>query len=372
MATNNPMEHSRDLLDAPFASVLVAGGRGVVGRAVVEHAVAMGATVDAISRGKPDFATTANFHSVDLSDPTSVQSLSGLAPEHLVYAAVSELPDLRAGWLDPAQIAKNGAMLRLLFDAIDTSALRHVTILQGTKAYGGHITGNMRVPAREDEPRVVHENFYWLHEDFIREQQRGKGWHFTIMRPQFVLGDVIGSNMSLVAALGVYATLAKASGGPLDFPGHPDNITECVDARLLARCIDWTARSPACHNETYNVTNGDVISWLDFWPTLAAQWDMQPGRTAPVRLASSMAASAQRWRDIARHHRLREPDMDRLIGASWHLASFAWANPATPGKPSLISTIKIRQAGWHDCLATEQNIIDLLQRMRDQNYLPAR
>ncbi len=50
-------------------------------------------------------------------------------------------------------------------------ALRHVTIMQGGKAYGVHIHPQIAVPARERWPRDPHENFYWLQEDFLRERQ---------------------------------------------------------------------------------------------------------------------------------------------------------------------------------------------------------
>ena len=80
------------------------------------------------------------------------------------------------------------AMLRNLLDAIESPRLRHVTLLQGTKAYGAHLGMRMRLPAREREPRVEHPNFYFEQEDFLRDRQRGRDWSWTILRPQVVLG----------------------------------------------------------------------------------------------------------------------------------------------------------------------------------------
>jgi hypothetical protein len=60
-------------------------------------------------------------------------------------------------------------MLRNLIDPLSgVASLRHVTVIQGTKAYGIH-QYPMRVPARERFPRDDHANFYWLQEDYIKE-----------------------------------------------------------------------------------------------------------------------------------------------------------------------------------------------------------
>jgi len=82
---------------------------------------------------------------------------------HLVYAALYEKPGLYAGWLEADQIQTNGRMLENLFEPLSRSSprLRHVTLLQGTKAYGAHVRP-IPLPAREnrDELRDV-ANFYW-------------------------------------------------------------------------------------------------------------------------------------------------------------------------------------------------------------------
>ena len=90
---------------------------------------------------------------------------------HLLYAALYEKPELVAGWRDPEQMAVNEAMLRNLMDALQAGAkgLRHVTILQGTKAYGGHVEP-APVPCKERWPRHQHDNFYWLQEDLLRQR----------------------------------------------------------------------------------------------------------------------------------------------------------------------------------------------------------
>ena len=111
-------------------------------------------------------------------------------------------------------------MLRNLFEPLASAAknLQHVTLLQGTKAYGAHIEP-FPVPARERWPRHPHENFYWLQEDYLRDKQKGKDWYWTILRPQIIFGESLGSNMNAIPAIGVYAALLREAGLPLSFPG---------------------------------------------------------------------------------------------------------------------------------------------------------
>ena len=87
----------------------------------------------------------------------------------------------------------NLTMLRNLFDPLEGAAkdLQHVSLLRGRKAYGAHL-GPIAIPARERNPRHQHDNFYWLQEDFLRSRQQGKRWHWTIQRPQIVVGGAIG------------------------------------------------------------------------------------------------------------------------------------------------------------------------------------
>ena len=59
---------------------------------------------------------------------------------------------LVGGWSDPNQIRINGQMLEnLIVSLTQSNQLQHVTLLQGTKAYGAMV-GPMRVPARRVSP----------------------------------------------------------------------------------------------------------------------------------------------------------------------------------------------------------------------------
>lgn len=168
--------------------VLILGASGVVGFAAMKHYSALGGwRVTGCSRRPPLDRFGASFVPVDLMDREQCYSLFSDMPgvTHLVYAALEEKPGLAAGWLDTDQIARNEAMLRNVLEPLleRAKALRHVTLLQGGKAYGAHVRP-IPVPAREgrDEAYDV-PNFYWAQEKYLREMQRGSAWAWTILRP---------------------------------------------------------------------------------------------------------------------------------------------------------------------------------------------
>ncbi len=97
---------------------------------------------------------------------------------HLVYAALFEMPGLVEGWRNDQQITTNDRMLRNLLGPLLKAApgLRHVTLLQGTKAYGVHVRP-LAVPAREGRSEMREQpNFYWAQEDYLRAQQASRDW----------------------------------------------------------------------------------------------------------------------------------------------------------------------------------------------------
>ena len=158
-------------------TVLIAGASGLVGFAAAKHfATLPGCKVIAISRRKPEGLDGVELVSVDLTNRAQCTEVFGRMRDvtHLVYAALYEKPGLVRGWREPDQMETNRVMLENLFEPLRATAsrLEHVTLLQGTKAYGAHIAP-IAIPAKERQPRHQHENFYWLQEDYLRTRQTG-------------------------------------------------------------------------------------------------------------------------------------------------------------------------------------------------------
>ena len=253
--------------------ILIVGALGAVGQCALEHFEGLpNWQIVGISRRKPVFPTRANWVSVDLRDRADCEAkLSRLTDiTHIAYTAVYEKADVTRGWSEMDHVEINLAMLRNLVEVVERASpgLRHVTILQGTKAYGGHL-GPFRQPARESDPRYMPPNFYYDQMDWLAERQQGKEWTWTILRPQIVCGIALGSPLNIISAIGVYAAISREYGLPLRFPGGPSRIGEATDARLIAKAMEWAGTHAAAANQTFNIANGDVYVWENIWPRLA-------------------------------------------------------------------------------------------------------
>lgn len=356
-------------------TMLVAGASGLIGTAVVNEFLNAGWEVIALSRQVPAFVTGRNFLHLpfDLQDAAACRRSAAELGRvtHVLYAAVYELPGLIPGWTDPEQIETNGRMLRNLLEPLaEHAALEHVSILQGTKAYGGHVRP-MRIPARERHPRIEHPNFYWLHEDFIREHSARCGYSFTIFRPQLVLGPNVGVVMNPVPVIGAYAALRREEGLPFSYPGGPDWVWEAVDTRLIAAAALWAADAPAAAGETFNLTNGEVFSWRDMWPVIAETLGVEPGPDEPISMADYLPARARLWDSLVERYGLEPIPLDRLLGESHYYADLCFAFGASePPAPTFVSTVKIKQAGFTDTWDTEQSVCYWLDDLMARRILP--
>ncbi len=356
--------------------VLVVGATGVVGFAALKQ---FGGRSDckltAVSRREPLERFGADFLPLDLTDAAACAQAARDLPDvtRVVYAALYERPGLVAGWLEAEQIETNRRMLENLLVPLGETArgLRHVTLLQGTKAYGVHVAP-LAIPARENrsERRDV-PNFYWDQEDLLRSKPGGGPWHWTILRPQIVFGLSLGSAMNLIPAIGTYAALKRERGEALDYPGGLGPILEAVDADLLARVIDWAGSSPQARDEVFNVTNGDVFVWHNVWPAIADALGMTPGQHTPERLAETMPPQAEAWDAVRERHGLRAPGLDAFVGKSFHYADFCMAYGADRAvSPALVSTTKLRQAGFHEVMDSEVMFRKWFAEFQDRRLLP--
>ena len=362
--------------------VLVLGATGVVGRSAARRFLQdQRYEVVTFSRRHPGLPAGERVRqlSVDLTDAAATETaLREAGPvSRVVYAALHEQPDLIAGWQDREQIDTNTAMLRNVLDGLRAVAapVRHVSLLQGTKAYGFHVT-KMRVPAKESQPRVEHENFYWTQEDLLLERAAADGFGWTIFRPQFIFGDAIGAAMNLIPVIGCYAAIRRELGQPFSFPGGAPYVAEAVDSRLLASALHWAADAATARNETFNITNGDVFDWRDLWPSFAETLGIDVGPDINMSLAKWFPQQEDVWRRLVRRYGLKEHTLSELIGYSHAYAdnAFAWAPPGATvesrDNPVLLSTVKLRQAGFAECIDTELMFRHWLGQLRTDRIIP--
>ena len=352
---------------------MIVGSTGLVGAGAVEHFSKLEDwEVTAVARRRLAFPDSVRQLQIDLTDaPACIEGLQGLSTiTHVLYTALFEKPNLVASWRDEEQMAVNLAMLRNLMDALDRSApaLRHITLLQGAKAYGLHL-GTTPVPCKERSPRHPHDNFYWLQEDLLRERKPHRGWTFSILRPQLVLGTAPGP-MNIMVAIGALAAIQRELGHPLCFPGGTYGVYGASDSRLIARAVEFVGTHEICAGETYNIVNGDVFAWKDVWPGIAAHFGMPAGAPSPMCLADTMPQHEDVWKRIAEREGLAEPSLTRLASSSWQFADRAFGFGFEYPPHSVLNGLKLRGHGFTDFLDTEDAMIHWLQRLQDDKVLP--
>lgn len=359
------------------SNVLVVGASGVVGTSAINAFLREGWNVVGVSRREPEIEPSDRFRHLplDLFDRADVaEKLSQLSDiTHVAFAALSEQPGLVAGWADPEQMQINLDLLRVVIDPLTSgqnARLQHVSILQGTKAYGLHLHP-MDIPARERSPRDPHPNFYWLQEDYIKEKAAEHGFGYTIFRPQMVVGHAYGAAMNVVPVLGAYAAICREEGEPFGFPGGPSFVWEATDARLVGSALAWAANAPQARNETFNITNGDVFEWRSVWPAIADTLGVQAAPDRPMQMSTYLPARSAIWERIVRKRGLRPLSLDALLGESHHIADFCFATGATATPPpAFISAIKLRQAGFVEFYDTEEMFRYWIDNFIERNIIP--
>jgi nucleoside-diphosphate-sugar epimerase len=355
--------------------VLVVGASGLIGVAAIESFLDAGWDVVGISRRKPQLPSgrAVQFIPVDLRDEKAARAaLSPLGDiTHVAYTALYEnADDLVSGWSNAEQIKVNNAMLRNVIEPLvaGKSALKHVSILQGTKAYGVHLHP-IAIPARESDPRDNHANFFLDQQDYVRDAGAKHGFTYTVLRPQLVTGKIPGA-LNVLPAIGVYAAIRREKGEPFSFPGGPSFVWEAVDADLVGQVMMWAAQAPQAGNEIFNVTNGDVFAWRSVWPALAQTLGVDVGADEPMSLAAYIRDNSDVWTRIVTKYGLTSGDLRAFVGQGDQHADFAFAYGAPAGPVAFVSTIKLRKAGFNAAVDTQDAFRDALQSFIDRKLLP--
>jgi len=191
----------------------------------------------------------------------------------------------------------------------------------------------------------MHEqpNFYWNQERYLRAQQAGKAWHWSILRPVLIVGDSVGSAMNVIPALGAYAAMMRRAGkANLDYPGGVGRVAQAVDADLLAHAIAWSGEAETARNEIFNVTNGDVFMWPNVWPAIADALGFRAGEHVPLALDKEIRPREAEWAEICAQHGLRSGTLKEFVGLSFEYADYTMGyGRNTPGPAAIVSTIKL-------------------------------
>ena len=344
---------------------LVVGARGVIGRNLTDHLAALGGwDVIGVSRHGGPSAGPVRHVAVDLLDADESRKKLGVLTDvtHIFYAAYQDRPS----WAE--LVAPNLAMLVNAVETVERVApgLRHVSLMQGYKVYGGHL-GPFKTPARETDAYFMPPEFMVDQQRFLEDQQEGKGWTWSAIRPSVMCGFALGSPMNLAMVIAVYAAISKELGLPLRFPGKPgayDSLLEMTDAGLLARATVWTATNERCANQAFNVNNGDLFRWSEMWPKIARFFDLEVAPPLPMSLTDQMADKEPLWNSLIERHGL-EPHSYKDV-SSWPFGDFVFSWDYD----MFADGSKVRRFGFHEYIDTEAMFMDIFEDFRRRKVIP--
>jgi hypothetical protein len=115
------------------------------------------------------------------------------------------------------------------------------------------------------------------------------------------------------------------------------------------------------------VTNGDQLRWRHLFPAFARHFGMTHAEPQPVPLAEAMADRRDVWeRLVARHDLVPTPYEDLVRGEFGEFGEFI----VTSGFDNVSSTIRLRQAGFADCLGTEDRFLELFDSLAARKVIP--
>lgn len=349
-------------------TVLVIGATGVVGSAAIRRLSASN-DVRLIGTSRTPRPAEGNLRwlTLDANDPADCATKLAQLPQitHVIYAAIAQ-------GVEASSRSEEDANLQMMQNVLQpviahAREFRHVCVVHGAKAYGV-MFGQPRLPFKESDPRYPESNFYYPQEAWLKRNSEGATWRWTILRPPMVCGFRAGSPMNALGVLGAYAAISQELGMPLRFPGGRPVMVEAVDVELLAEAIEWCGDEPRAGNEIFNVSNGDCFEWRALWPRIADVFGMRTGPDYPAPLARVMADKDPVWQRVVERHGL-QPHTLRQIVPSWQFADFIFRNGNQAGS-TLMSTIKIRKAGFAACEDTEEMYLRHLRALQRQKVLP--
>ena len=344
---------------------VIAGVTGAVGSAVARELASSGDwAIAGLSRNPPKNPVAGvEYISADLADAEQCrQALAGHEDAtHLFYCGRATHQEQTL-----EDVATNLALLDNVLSAAERGPLRHVHLVQGGKVYGVHV-GPFPTPAREDDPRVAIENFNYDQEDLLRRRSEDRPWTWSASRPNTLLHFSPAIARNLVSSLGAYAAICRELGCALDFPGPEGayrSLTQVTSIELLARAMAWMATEPACADQAFNVTNGDVFRWSRLWPRIAAAFDMPCGSVRPLRLADVMQGKKAVWDRVCERFGLARHPLSAVANWGYLDATLerTW--------DEILSTGKARTFGFHDWEDSEERLLALIGEYRAAKILP--
>jgi len=138
-----------------------------------------------------------------------------------------------------------------------------------------------------------------------------------------------------------------------------------TDADVLADATVYLSTHDKCHNQAFNINNGDLFRWRYLWPKLAEHFGLETGPILPMKLTKQMANKEDMWNKIVEKHKLKKTAYKDI--ATWTFADFVFDQPSDWFQ----NTTRLKQCGYTGmCVDTEQMYIRIFRQMEDAKVIP--
>jgi hypothetical protein len=131
--------------------------------------------------------------------------------------------------------------------------------------------------------------------------------------------------------------------------------------------------APAARNEIFNITNGDVIAWHDLFGIVAEILNIPLGPTKRFNLKEEIEHLSHLWPGIVDRYALSaSKDLNELLGSSLQIAGLLSSDvpPEDVLRWGLLSTVKLRKAGFSECASSLDSLRNYIKRYQDLGVIP--
>lgn len=363
---------------------LIAGVTGIVGGSLVDLLTRSDASsapwkVYGIARRpRPHWLQHHPIHYIQCDLLNHLDAVTKLSPlsdvTHLFYVTWTSRDT------EEENCKANAAMLRNALEPLlaHSKGLQHVCLQTGIKHYiGSHFgfDGSTSVLTyHESFPRLPETIFYYVQEDLLFEAlsrpREGKAVTWSVHRPGLIFGFSPNSLVNSALALAVYASICKHEGTPLVFTGTQttwESHLETSDANLIAEQEIWAATHPHAHNQAFNVSNGDDVTWKELWPVVAHSFGIKavPFSGQPLSFVDLMKGKEHVWEAMVKEHGLYPMKLADFLGG-WQILDVVLLRMPT-GKSSMQ---KSKEFGFSKGRATMESLLYWFERMREKKIIP--
>ena len=112
------------------------------------------------------------------------------------------------------------------------------------------------------------------------------------------------------------------------------------------------------------------MEWRNVWDSMTAVFGLAPAEPEPQLLAD-LYQREDDWQLLCTQYGLESCSLREFVGDSFYYADALFATGADRAPPpALVSNIKLRQAGFTECLDSEVMWQTWLQKLQMMNRLP--